>query len=81
MCFSVEFLESLCIWLVCVIALVAIIRLLVPLILSWVALPAVVVQIINILLWVAVAVLVIRLIFPLIECLFNGAGMPHIGRY
>jgi hypothetical protein len=79
MCFSLAWVEQICIWIVCIIAVVAIVRLLVPWLLSLVGgslgpVPA----IINIVLWAVVAIMVIYVIFALISCLFSGAMMlPH----
>lgn len=79
MCFSLGWLEQLCVWLVIVAAVVAIIRLVVPALVGWIGFP-IVGQIINIVLWAVVAILCIYIIFGLLSCLLGAGGgfpFPH----
>lgn len=73
-CFSLGFLEQLLVWLVIVCAIVAIIRLLLPLVVS--PFP-VVMGILNIIMWAVIAIAVIYLVFDLLACL---VGFPRLGR-
>ena len=79
MCFSLGWIEQLCIWIIIVSAIVAIIRLFVPMLGGW-GLPSIVVQIINIVLWAVVAIAVVYFIFGLLSCLLGGAGGLHLPR-
>ena len=76
MCFSMAWIEQLCIWLIMVIAVVAIIRLLVPFLTGMIGIP-IVAQIINIVLWAVVAIMCVYIIFALIGCLLGGGGILH----
>ena len=73
MCFSLAWIEQLCVWLVIVCAIVAILKLLLP----WVAsmIGGIVPAVINIVLWAVIAIFVIYFCFALIECL---GGMGHL---
>jgi hypothetical protein len=81
MCFSLEFIEQLLVWLVIVCAIVAILRLLLP----WVAAQlgaagGIVLAVINIVLWAIIAIYVIYFCFMLIGCLAGSGGglfLPH----
>ena len=75
MCFSLAWRLQLCIWIVIVVALVSILRVVVPWLMSWAGMPAVIMQIVNIVIWAIVAILVLYIIFALLSCLF-GNGMP-----
>src|SRR6266700_7397702 len=66
-CFSLGWIEQVCIWLIVVIAIVSIIKLLVPLLMGLIGIP-VVAQIINIVLWAVVAIMCVYIIFALIAC-------------
>lgn len=76
MCFSLGWLEQLCVWLIVVVAVVTIIRLLVPFLTGLIGLP-IVGQIINIVLWAVVAIMCVYIVFELIGCLLGGGGMLH----
>jgi hypothetical protein len=76
MCFSMAWIEQLCIWLIMVISVVAIIRLLVPYLTGLIGVP-IVAQIINIVLWAVVAIMCVYIIFALIGCLLGGGGILH----
>lgn len=75
-CFSLGWLEQLCVWLIIVCAVVAIIRLLVPFLTGMIGIP-IVGQIINIVLWAVVAIMCCYVIFALLSCLISGGGMLH----
>ena len=88
MCLSMGWLQSLLINLVILVAIIAIIRLFVPLLAGLIdSLAAgwgsVIAQIINIVLWAIVVIFIIYLVFGLISCLLGGAGfsgfslLPH----
>ena len=80
MCFSLPWLEQLCVWIVMVIALVSIIRLVIPWLESWAGLPSPVIAIVNIVIWAVIAIFAIYVIFGLLSCLFSGGGvglLPH----
>jgi len=76
MCFSLIWIEQLCIYIVIAVAIFSIIKLLLPL----VAMPPLVAQIIAIVLWAVIAIFAIIVIFTLLSCLFSGSGLslgPH----
>lgn len=82
MCFSLEWLEQLLVWVVIVVAVIAIVRLLVP----WVfgqlgAGGSVIAAAVNIVLWAVIAIFVIYICFALISCLLTYGGhlslLPH----
>lgn len=74
-CFSLGFMEQLCVWIICVIGLIAILKILLP----WLGgmLPGPVAQIIQIVLWVIIAIIVVYFIFTLFGCLLGGGGFMH----
>lgn len=70
MCFSLEWIKDLLIWLVCVCAIVALLRLLVPYILGMLGIAGgILMQAINIFVWAIVCIAVIYFVFMLIGCL------------
>ena len=78
MCFSLEWLKELVIWLIIVGAIVACIKLLVPWLTS-ITTP-IVGQILMIILWAIVAIVIVTIIFGLLSCLLGGGGgigFPH----
>jgi hypothetical protein len=77
-CFSLEFWEKVCILIVIVIGLWSIIKLFLPYLMQH--LPAIVVQIINIIIWVVIAILCIIIIFGLIQCMIGAMGGLGLGR-
>lgn len=80
MCFSLAWIEQVCVWLIVVIAIVSIIRLLVPYLMGLIGIP-IVAQIINIVLWAVVAIMCVYIIFALISCLIgSGGGLMHFPR-
>ena len=74
MCFSAAWLLSLCVWIVIVIALISILRLVIPWLASWAGLPSIILQIINIAVWAIVAIAALYVIFDLLGCLFGSGG-------
>lgn len=81
MCFSLGWFEQLCIYFVFLCAVIAVVRLLLPIVAGMLPAPtqSIVVGIINIVCWVIVAVLCIYIIFGLLSCLLGGPGFgfPH----
>ncbi len=78
MCFSLSWIEQLLVWLVIIVAVVAILKLLVPFVLSQLGVAGGIIgQIINIALWAFVCILVIYFAFAVIWCLLgSGGGLP-----
>ncbi len=77
-CFSLGWAMQLCIYIVIVVAIWSIIKLLLPYVTQF--LPAIVVQIIQIVLWAVIAIICIYIIFGLISCLVGGGGLMHFPR-
>lgn len=75
MCFTLGWLEQLLIWVVVVCAVFAIIRLLVPFVLSQLgAGGSIIAQAISIVLWAIIAIFVIYICFALVGCLLSMGG-------
>jgi hypothetical protein len=75
-CFSLAWVEQVCIFIVIVIALWSIIQLVLPYLTQF--LPALVVQIIRIVIWACIAIACIVIIFSLLSCLIGmGGGLMH----
>ncbi len=72
-CFSLGFVEQLCIFLIVLFAVMAIIKLLLPLAGGF--LPPIVIQIITIVLYAVVAIAIVILIFDLLSCLIGSGGL------
>ena len=83
MCWSMGFLEDLIIRLIILCAVVAVIRIVVPWLLSLIGgISAPVVQILYIILWAIVAIWVVIICFELFQCLIGAGGFsifPHRG--
>jgi hypothetical protein len=81
MCWSLSFLEDLIIRIIILCAIIAIIKILVPWILSLIGgISAPIVQILYIILWAIVAIWCVIICFELFECLVGAGGfsiMPH----
>ena len=77
MCFTLGWAEQLCVWIVIVIALISILRLVIPWLASWAGLPSIVLSIINIVIWAVICIAVIYIIFGLLSCLFGGLALQH----
>lgn len=74
-CFSLQWFESVLIWLVIICAIVAILKLLVPFVLAQLgAGGGIIAQAINIVLWAVVCIFVIYVCFALISCLLGMSG-------
>jgi hypothetical protein len=79
MCFTLEWLEQLLVWLVIVGAIIAILRLVIPWVLAQLGIP-IISQVLNIILWAIVCIIVIWIVFALLSCLvgMGGVGLfPH----
>ena len=75
MCFSMAWLEQLFIYVIVVGAIIAIIRLLLPIVFAKLGGPGNVIgQVINIILWAIIAIFVVYICFALISCLLGGGG-------
>ncbi len=78
-CFSLGFWEQVCIFIVIAIGLWSIIKILLPYLTQF--LPAVVIQIINIVVWVIIAIICVIIIFSLLSCVLSaGGGLLHFPR-
>lgn len=76
MCFSLAWAEQLCVAIIIVVAIWSIIKLLLPYVTQF--MPALVVQIIQIVLWAVIAIMCVYIIFGLISCLIGGgSGLLH----
>lgn len=74
MCFSMQWIEQLLVWLVIVCAVVGILRLLLPFILNQLGVGGgIIMNAINIVIWAVIAIFVIYFCFSLLGCL--GGGM------
>jgi hypothetical protein len=76
-CFSLEGIKDFLIWLVLVCLVVALLRLLLPILLGWlgVVLSPLILRIINMIIVAVVLIFLIIVIFDLAECFLGGAGM------
>lgn len=72
MCFSLGYWEQVCIFIIIAIAIWSIIKLFLPYVTQF--LPAIVVQIIQIILWAVVAIICVYIIFALLSCLLGAGG-------
>ena len=81
MCFSLEWLEQLFIYVIVIGAIIAIIRLLLPMVFAQFGGPGnIIAQVINIILWAVIACFVVYVCFSLLSCLIGGGGLsllPH----
>jgi hypothetical protein len=78
-CFSLQWIEQLCIYIVIIVAIWSIIKLLLPYVTQF--MPPLVVQIIQIVLWAIIAIICIYIIFGLLSCLLGGGGsLMHLPR-
>ena len=79
MCFSLGWLEQLLVWIVIVCAVVGILKLLLPFVLTQLGVGGgIIVAAINIVIWAVIAIFVIYICFDLIECL-GGLHLPRMG--
>lgn len=81
MCFSMAWLQQLFVWAIVIGAVIAIIRILLPLVFAQFGGGGALAQIINIVLWAFVAVVIVYIAFALISCLLSMSGgmplLPH----
>ncbi len=76
MCFSLDLLKQLLIDLVVIGAIFAIIKLIVPLAMTWLGnAGSVIVQVINIILYAIIIIFVIIVVFGLLSCLLGAGGL------
>jgi hypothetical protein len=73
-CFTLGFLQALIIQVIIIAALIAIIKLLVPFLVSLTGWP-ILGQILMIVLWAIVAIMIVYLIFALFSCLMGSGGL------
>lgn len=78
MCFSLPWLEQLLVWLVIVVAVIMVLKLVVPWVAAQLGVP-IVAQVLNIILWAVVLIFVIYFCFALLSCL--GGGLPLFPRH
>jgi hypothetical protein len=78
-CLSLGFVEQLLVWLIIVVAVVAVIKLLIPFLDGLTGFP-IVGQIISILLWAIVAIMILYVIFGLLSCLVGSGPGLHLPR-
>lgn len=80
MCFSLGWLEQVFIWLIVVGAIVALIKLCLPWVLTNIGAPGgTIIAAIKIVLWAIVAIFVVYFIFDLVSCLLGGGlHLPRI---
>lgn len=77
MCFSLGWIEQLLIWLVIIVAVVALLRLVVPWVLGMLGVDGgIIMQAINIVVWAVIAIAVIYFVFAMISCLLSMGGLP-----
>ncbi|HZS57558.1 MAG TPA: hypothetical protein VFA65_24370 [Bryobacteraceae bacterium] len=74
MCFSLGWLEQLLVWLVIVVAIIMILKLVVPWVAAQLGIP-IIAQVLSIILWAVVLIFVIYFVFALLSCL-GGGGLP-----
>ena len=78
MCFSLGWLESFLVWIVIVCAVVGILKLLLPFVLTQLGVGGgIIVAAINIVIWAVIAIFVIYTLFDLISCL-GGLHLPRM---
>lgn len=76
-CFTLGWALQLCVWIVIVIALVSILRAVIPWIESWAGLPSIVITVLNIVIWAVIAIAALYIIFGILSCVFSGGLMLH----
>jgi len=83
-CFSLGWIAQLIIWLIIVLAVVAIVRLLVPFVLSKFGDPGgagtLIVSILTIVMWALICIAVVTIVFDLLACLLGAGGGLHLPR-
>lgn len=82
-CFSLAWVEQLLIWLVLLCVLIGIVKLLLPMVLSWFGAPpggGTVITILGYIMWAVVAIFCIIIVFDLISCVTASGTGFHLGR-
>ncbi len=78
MCFDLQWLGQVLVWLIIVGGIIALVKLLLPFVLSQLgAAGGVIAAAINIVMWVIVAIFVVYFVVDLIACLGGGLRLPH----
>ena len=78
MCFDIVWFEQILIWLIIIGAIVALFKLLIPLVLSNLGVAGgTVMAAINIIMWAIICIFLVYFIFDLIGCLGGGLRLPH----
>jgi len=78
-CFSIYTIENLLIWLVILVAVVAILKLFMPWLLSQLGIDGgIILQVINIIVWAIVVIFCIIVVFDLVACLVGSPGMTRL---
>jgi len=77
-CFSMSFLEQICIWIIVAIAFWKVWLLISPYMLQF--LPGLVVALIQIAVWAIIGIFFVKIIFELLGCVFGGGGLSHTFR-
>ena len=79
MCFDLTWFENLLIWLVVIFAIIAVFKLLLPLVFSQMGIAGeIILRIINIGVWAVVTIFIIIIAFDLISCLSAGGFHLHL---
>ena len=80
MCLSLGWLENLLIWLIVIVAVVAILKIVVPLVLSQIGVAGTtILQIINIVVWAIVLIAIVIFAFEMIGCLLSLHPLSRVG--
>jgi hypothetical protein len=77
MCFSIDWIERICIFIVLIVAAIMIIQIFIPMLLGAIgaSIPPQVIQLFRVLLWAAVFVIGIIICFDLFRCLISSVHM------
>ena len=83
MCFSLGWLQQLFVWIIIICAIIAIIKILLPYVMSFAGelggAAAVIIAVVKIVFWAIVAIMVVYVVFALISCLLGmGGGLPSL---
>ena len=78
-CFSLAWIETLCIYAIIIGAVFAIMKIIIPYALAQLGGGAVIVQVLNIIGWAIIAIIIVYIVFALVSCLIGGGFslMPH----
>jgi hypothetical protein len=79
MCFSLEWIKEILIWLICVAVIVALLRLVLPYVLQFLGVAGgIIMQAINIVIWGIILLFLVVFVFDLIGCFAGGLHMPGL---